>query len=88
MFKSYTLSRFAIILSKEHKLAKLIVLCVEALSNHVGVKQTLNEFRNRFLIAQEGSFVKKVVYVKKGKKVKNCFICRKYIDKPRVYPEF
>ena len=59
------LSRFAIILSKEHKLAKLIALCVESLSNHVGVKQTLNEFRNRFLIAQEGSFVKKVVYVKK-----------------------
>ena len=48
------LSCFAIILSKEHKLAKLIVLCVESLSNHVG-----------FLIAQEGSFVKKVVYVKK-----------------------
>ena len=88
MFKSYTSSRFAIILSKEHKLAKLIVSCVESLSNHVGVKQTLNEFRNRFLIAQEGSFVKKVVYVKKVKKVKNCFICRKYIDKPRVYPEF
>ena len=34
-------SRFPIILSKEHKLAKLIILYVHSLSNHVGVKQTV-----------------------------------------------
>ena len=41
-------SHFPIILSKEHKLAKLIISYVHSLSNHVGAKQTLNEFRNRF----------------------------------------
>ena len=46
-------SCFPIILSKEHKLAKLIILHVHSLSNHVGVKQTLNEFRNRSWITRE-----------------------------------
>ena len=51
-------SCFPIILSKEHKLAKLIILYVHSLSNHVGVKQTLNEFRNRSWITRELLFVK------------------------------
>lgn len=73
-------SRSPVILSKEHKLAKLIVLYVHSTSNHVGVKQTLNEFRNRFWITQGRSFIKKVLI--------DCYICRKYKGKPYPYPEF
>ena len=71
---------FPIILWKEHKLAKLIISYVHSLSNHVGVKQTLNEFWNRFWITQGQSFVKKVLI--------HCYICRKYRGKPYLYPEF
>ena len=73
-------SRFPIILLKKHKLAKLIILYVHSLSNHVEVKQTLNEFRNKFWINQGRSFVKKALI--------DCYICRKYIGKPYSYPEF
>ena len=70
-------SRFPIILSKE--LAKLIILYVHSFSNHVGAKQTLNEFRNRFWITQGRPFVRKVIT--------DCYICRKYRGKPYPYPE-
>ena len=73
-------SRFPIILSKEHKLAKLIFLYVHSLSNHVRVKQTLNEFRNRFWITQGRSFVRKVLI--------DSYICRKNRGQPYPYPEF
>ena len=73
-------SRFPTILSKEHKLAKLIILYVHSFSNHVRVKQTLNEFRNIFWITQGRSFVRKVFI--------DCYICRKYRGQPYPYPEF
>ena len=73
-------SCFPIILSKEHKLAKLIILYVHSLSHHVGVKQTLNELRNRFWITQGQSFVKKVLI--------DCYMRRKYRGKPYPYPKF
>ena len=40
---------FSISLSKQHRQAKLIILYVHSLPNHVGVTQTLNDFCNRFL---------------------------------------
>ena len=40
---------FPISLSKQHRQAKLIILYVHSLPNHVGVTQTLNDFCNRFL---------------------------------------
>ena len=73
-------SRFPIVLTKEHKLAKLIILYVHSLSIHVGVKQTVNEFRNRFWKTQGRTFVRKILI--------DCYICRKYRGKPYPYSEF
>ena len=64
--------------TNQHKRTQLIILYVRYLSNHVGVTQTLNEFRNRFWITQGQSFVRKILI--------DCNICRKYKGKP--YTEF
>ena len=67
-----------IILSRNHRLAKLLVLYCHVKVYHRGVRQTLTEFRSIYWITRGRSFVKKVI--------RPCIVCQKLNVRPLKYP--
>ena len=67
-----------VILSRNHRLAKLLVLYCHVKVYHRGVRQTLTEFRASYWITRGRSFVKKVI--------RPCIVCQKLNVRPLKYP--
>ena len=71
-------SKAPIMISKEHKLADLIVNYFHLKVLHNGVKQTLTEIRSMFWITRGRNFVKKLI--------RPCTVCKRINSRPYQYP--
>ena len=71
-------SKFPILLDRKHETTKLIVRNIHLGNKHCGLKQCLNELRQRFWVSRGRGFVRSVLL--------NCTICRRFIVKPFDYP--
>ena len=72
-------TRLPIMLSKTHKLSKLLVILCHHRVKHNGVRQTLAEFRSNYWLTQGRSFVKKILF--------ECVVCKRYNARPYNYPK-
>ena len=72
-------TRLPIMLSKTHKLSKLLVILCHHKVKHNGVRQTLAEFRSNYWLTQGRSFVKKILF--------ECVVCKRYNARPYNYPK-
>ena len=74
-----TENKHPIMLSRNHDLAKLLVLKCHEKVPHNGVKQTLNELRNEFWINRCRNYIRKLLII--------CFICKRLQSRSYSYPE-
>ena len=74
-----TENKHPIMLSRNHDLAKLLVLKCHEKVLHNGVKQTLNELRNEFWINRGRNYIQKLLII--------CFICKHLKSGSYSYPE-
>ena len=74
-----TENKHPIMLSRNHDLAKLLVLKCHEKVLHNGVKQTLNELRNEFWINRGRNYIQKFLII--------CFICKHLKSGSYSYPE-
>ena len=65
--------------SKEHRLAEILVHYCHEKVLHRGIKQTLNELRTGFWITQGRSYIKKII--------NPCVTCRRLNTRSYEYPE-
>ena len=72
-------AKFPIFLPKEHIYTKLYVKFIHELVLHNGVKETLNEIRNKFWITQGRNFIKRIIF--------KCSICRRFEGPAYKYPD-
>ena len=74
-----TENKHPIMLSRNHDLAKLLVLKCHEKVLHNGVKQTLNELRNEFWINRGRNYIRKLLNI--------CFTCKRLQSRSYSYPE-
>ncbi|XP_065658128.1 uncharacterized protein LOC136082642 [Hydra vulgaris] len=67
-----------IFLPRSCYISKLIILHSHVLVKHNGVKETLNELRNKFWIPKARCLIHSAI--------RKCYLCRKFEGKPYFYP--
>ena len=72
-------ARFPILLPKNNAFSDLIIKHCHQNVLHNGMKETVNELRNRFWITKARNDIKKIIH--------KCFICKRFEGKPYKYPE-